>query len=60
MGKFNPFKAGKKIVEKAIDIVTDIVDVVFDIVEDVIGWLNPIPDIPDFSDNIADQNARGV
>ena len=38
----------------------DVVDVIVDVVEDVIGWLVPMPDIPDFSQNIADQNARGV
>ena len=60
MGKFNPFKPVKKAVKAVIDIVSDIVDVAFDLVEDIIGWINPIPDIPDFSDNIADQNAKGV
>ena len=60
MGKFNPFKAAEKIVDAAFDIVSDVVDIVVDIVEDVIGWLNPIPDIPDFGDNLADQNAKGV
>ena len=49
-----------KIVEAVVDFVSDIVEVVVDIVEDVIGWLNPIPEIPDFGDNIADQNAKGV
>ena len=42
------------------NIFEDIVDVIVDVVEDVIGWLVPMPDIPDFSQNIADQNARGV
>ena len=60
MGKFNPFKAAEKAVEAAFDIISDVVDIVVDLVEDVIGWLNPIPDIPDFGDNLADQNAKGV
>ena len=42
------------------NIFEDVIDVVVDVVEDVIGWLVPMPDIPDFSQNIADQNARGV
>ena len=42
------------------NIFEDVVDVIVDVVEDVIGWLVPMPDIPDFSQNIADQNARGV
>ena len=53
MGGWNPL-------EDVIDFVGDIVDVVVDLVEDVIGWLNPIPETPDFGDNIADQNAKGV
>ena len=53
MGGWNPFEA-------IIDFVTDVVDVVVDLVEDVIGWLNPIPEIPDFGDNLPDQNAKGV
>ena len=38
----------------------DVVDIIVDVVDEVIGWLVPMPDIPDFSQNIADQNARGV
>ena len=53
MGGWNP-------IEDAIDFVGDVVDVIVDIVEDVIGWLNPIPEIPDFGDNNSDINARGV
>ena len=49
-----------KIVEEVTDFVEDVIDVVVDIVEDVIGWLIPIPEIPDFGDNFADQNAKGV
>jgi len=53
MGGWNP-------VEDIIDFVEDVVDVIVDIVEDVIGWLNPIPEIPDFGDNNSDQIAKGV
>ena len=53
MGGFNPF-------EEVVDFVTDVVDAVVDIVEDFIGWLVPMPDIPDFGDMQQDINARGV
>ena len=49
-----------KIVESVVDFFEDVVDFVFDLVEDVIGWLIPIPEIPDFGDNDSDQNAKGV
>ena len=49
-----------KIVESVVELITDVVDIVVEIVEDVIGWLNPIPEIPDFGENLADQNAKGV
>ena len=53
MGGWNPF-------EEIADFVEDIVDVFVDIVEDFVGWLIPMPDIPDFGDLQADQNAKGV
>ena len=53
MGGFNPF-------EEVVDFVTDVVDAVVDIVEDFIGWLVPMPDIPDFGHMQQDINARGV
>ena len=53
MGGFNPF-------EEVVDFVTDVVDAVVDIVEDFIGWLVPMPDIPDFGDMQQDLNAKGV
>ena len=53
MGGWNPL-------EEIVDFVEDIVDVVVDLVEDVIGWLIPIPEIPDFGDIKPDQNAKGV
>jgi hypothetical protein len=49
----NPFEA-------IVDVIEDVVDVVVDVVEDVIGWLVPMPDIPDFGENLQEQNARGV
>ena len=49
----NPFQA-------IVDIIEDVVEVVVDVVEDVIGWLVPMPEIPDFSQNLQEQNARGV
>ena len=53
MGGFNPF-------EPIIDFVTDVVDAVVDIVEDFVGWLYPMPDIPDCGDMQQDLNAKGV
>ena len=48
------------IVEDAIDVVTDVIDFVVDLVEDVIGWIYPMPEIPDYGDMIQDHIARGV
>ena len=48
------------IVDDALDVVTDIVDFVVDLVEDVIGWIYPMPEIPDYGDMIQDHFARGV
>ena len=42
------------------DVIEDVVDVVVDVVEDVIGWLIPIPEIPDHGENLQEQTARGV
>ena len=53
MGGWNP-------IEDIVDFVTDVVDAVVDIVEDFIGWLVPMPDIPDFGDMQQDLNAKGV
>ena len=41
-------------------IIEDVVDIVVDVVEDVIGWLVPMPDIPDFGEIYAEQQAKGV
>ena len=42
------------------DVFDGVVDIVVDVVESAIGFLTPEVDIPDFSQNQADQNARGV
>ena len=49
----NPFEA-------IVDVIEDVVEVVVDVVEDVIGWLVPMPDIPDYGENLQEQTARGV
>ena len=49
-----------EIIEDTIDAVTGVVDFVVDLVVDFVGWLNPIPEVPDFGDNQQDINARGV
>ena len=48
------------IVDSIVDIVDDIVDIVVDVVDTAIGWLVPQPDIPEFGDNFAEQQAKGV
>ena len=48
------------IIDSIVDIVEDVVDIVVDIVEDVIGWLIPMPDIPDFGELHAEQQAKGI
>ena len=48
------------IIDSVVDIVTDVVDIVVDIVEDVIGWLVPIPEIPDFGELHSEQQAKGI
>jgi len=42
------------------DIIEDVIDIVVDIVEGVIGWIMPMPDIPDYGDFNQDQTAKGV
>ena len=49
----NPFEAIEDVLEDAVEFFVDVV-------EDVIGWLVPTPDIPDFGENLQEQNARGV
>ena len=53
MGGWNPF-------EEVADFVLDVVDAIVDIVEDFVGWLYPMPDIPDYGDMQQDLNAKGV
>ena len=40
--------------------VEDVVDVFVDVIQEVIGWIVPIPEIPDFGDQDVEQNAKGV
>jgi len=49
----NPFQA-------VVDFVAPVVDFVGDLVQDVIGWLTPQPEIPDFGENLTEQTNRGV
>jgi hypothetical protein len=42
------------------DFVRDVVDVVVDVVEGVIGWLIPQPEVPEFGDDFAEQQAQGI
>ena len=48
------------IIEDIVDIGSDIIDGAVDLVEDVISWIIPMPDIPDFSQLQQDLDARGV
>jgi len=49
----NPF-------QEIVDFVDDAVDFTVDLVGDVIGWLIPQPDIPDFSEQFAEQQSKGI
>ncbi len=49
----NPFQA-------VVDVVEDTIDFVGDLIGDAIGWLNPQPEVPDYGENLAEQNNRGV
>ena len=53
MGGWNP-------IDDLTDLVDDLVDGISDIFEDVISWLVPTPDIPDFGTLRPDQNAKGI
>tara|TARA_B100000575_G_scaffold145171_1_gene115907 strand:+ start:1014 stop:3974 length:2961 start_codon:yes stop_codon:yes gene_type:complete len=53
MGGWNP-------IDDIVDIIDDIVDGIGDIIEDVIGWIVPMPEIPDFGTLRPDQNAKGI
>ena len=43
-----------EIIEDTVDAITGVVDFVVDLVVDFVGWLNPIPEVPDFGDNQQD------
>ena len=48
------------IVDDIVELGADIVDGAIDLVDDVISWIIPIPDIPDFGQIQADLDARGI
>jgi len=48
------------IVEDIFELGADIVDGAVDLVDDVISWIIPMPDIPDFGQLQADLDARGI
>ena len=47
-------------ISDVVGFVEDVVEVVVDVVQDVIGWLVPLPEIPDFGDDYAEQQAQGI
>ena len=47
-------------VSDVVGFVEDVVDVFVDVIEEVIGWIVPQPEIPDFGDQDVEQNAKGV
>ena len=49
----NPF-------QEVSDFIDDAVDFTVDLVGDVISWLIPQPDIPDFSEQFAEQQSKGI
>ena len=50
----------EEFVEDVIGFVEDVVDVIVDIAEEVIGWIIPQPEIPDYGELDVEQNAKGV
>jgi len=47
-------------VSDVVGFVEDVVDVFVDVIQEVIGWIVPQPEIPDFGDQDVEQNAKGV
>tara|TARA_R100000426_G_scaffold22342_1_gene19208 strand:+ start:322 stop:3258 length:2937 start_codon:yes stop_codon:yes gene_type:complete len=47
-------------VRDVVGFVEDVVEVFVDVIEEVIGWIVPQPEIPDFGDQDVEQNAKGV
>ena len=47
-------------VRDVVGFVEDVVDVFVDVIEEVIGWIVPQPEIPDFGEQDVEQNAKGV
>ena len=54
---WNPLKDIGKFISDAFDFVAD---VVIDVVDEVISWIVPIPEIPEFGDTNQEQQAKGV
>ena len=52
-----PFKSIGKFLSDVFDFVAD---VVVDVVDEVISWIVPVPEIPDFGDTNQEQQAKGV
>ena len=48
------------LVDDIFDAGKDLVDGFFEVVDDVIGWIIPMPEIPDFSQQNSEQQAKGV
>ena len=49
----NPF-------QEIVDFIDDAVDFTVELVGDVVSWLIPQPDIPDFSEQFAEQQSKGI
>ena len=47
-------------VRDVVGFVEDVVEVFVDVIEEVIGWIVPQPEIPDFGEQDVEQNAKGV
>jgi len=47
-------------VSDVVGFVEDVVEVFVDVIQEVIGWIVPQPEIPDFGDQDVEQNAKGV
>ena len=52
-----PFKSIGKFISDVFDFV---VEAVVDVVDEVISWIAPVPEIPDFGDTNQEQQAKGV
>jgi len=61
---WNPIKEFKDAIDDTFDFVDDFIDdtidFIGDIADEVISWLVDVPDIPDYSQQIADLEAQGI